>query len=157
MVHAAAGFRGGPLWNKVTDLTMTALVSLDELEAALDLASNGCDAYVSRATGHVCWNTPDFSLAEAFPDDADDPTLIPVPSARDLDLGRRLVSRFAQDEAPDWADDINACFARKGAYARFNALLERAGLLDRWQAYRAAARRAALTAWAEEEGFVVGP
>lgn len=74
---------------------MTTTVSLGELEAALDIASNGCDAYVSRATGHVCWITPDFSLAEAFSDDADEPTLIPVPSACELALGRRLASRFA--------------------------------------------------------------
>jgi hypothetical protein len=49
--------------------------------------------------------------------------------------------------------DVRDAFSRKGAFARFKALVTQQGLMDQWYAYAAAADEAALRAWCEEEGL----
>ena len=92
---------------------------------------------------------------EDFPEDTDDPDLVAIPSKQDLDLGRPLVRRFADEVAPHLRDEIDACFSRKGASGRFKDLLARAKLLDRWYEYEHEHMLAAVKEWAEEEGFGV--
>jgi hypothetical protein len=78
-----------------------------------------------------------------------------VPHTRDLDLGSRLVFRFAAQRLPRHEDEVRDIFRRKGAYRAFHALIDRLGVRDDWYAFEAAETRAALLAWAEQEGIPV--
>lgn len=138
---------------------MPVTVDLLDLEMAIECVSEAheVDAYVSRSTGRVYIVGLEGGEDEDLPDDIDDPDLIPFPHKPDLDLGRGLVRRFAVDVAPHLRGEIDACFDRKGAYARLKDLLARANLLDRWHRYERDNTLAAIEAWAEEQGFVVIP
>jgi hypothetical protein len=58
-----------------------------------------------------------YDELEALPEDIDDPEkYIVMPTPRDLDLGTRLVMRFAAERLSDRTDEISAIFSRKGAY-----------------------------------------
>ncbi|MGA8711624.1 MAG: hypothetical protein WB647_01230 [Roseiarcus sp.] len=78
-----------------------------------------------------------------------------MPGPRALDLGSRLVMRFAEDVMSDHADEIAAIFSRKGAYGRFKDFLVRVGALNQWYEYEAAATEKALREWCAENGIEV--
>jgi hypothetical protein len=91
---------------------------------------------------------------EALPPDIDDATrYVPLPDRRDLDLGSRLVFRFAADVSPAFYARVRDAFSRRGGYRRFRVLLERNDLPQRWYDYRDGAQRAALREWCEAEGL----
>ena len=73
-----------------------------------------------------------------------------MPHKNDLDLGNRLVMRFASEQLPHRFDTIDSFFRRRGAYSRFKELLSSEGCLDKWHAYEADATRQALLEWCEE-------
>lgn len=135
-------------------------ITLDTLELALNWSSSGTpfenEALLSRATGDLFFKSLHGDVEEELPDDIEDGTAyITVPHKNDFDLGRKLVFAFARKQAPVHEAAIKACFNQRGAYAKFKTLLERAELLEQWYEYEAAATKAALTAWAEEHGFVI--
>jgi len=114
-------------------------------------------AYVSRETGKVYWKTGDVSLdEEELPVDLDDDeSHVPVPSKRDLDLGRRLALGFVEEHAPDAFDRALLYFSKPGAYARFKRLLEEIGKLEAWYEYEERAIETALRQWADDNGLEV--
>ena len=48
-----------------------------------------------------------------------------MPAENDLDLGKRLALRFAEEYLVDVVDDVHQLFRHKGAYGRFKNLVER--------------------------------
>ena len=102
------------------------------------------------------WHSEFGDNFEELPDDVDDEAkYIALPSARDLDLGKRLVMRFADEELADHYDEVAQIFSRRGAYRRFRDLLTREGALDKWYAFEAAAKEKALRDWCAENGVAV--
>lgn len=147
-------------WAAQADEGAGPVVDYDDLEHALywvSAADYGQTAYVSRATGQVVLRGE--VIEEPLPDDLDDgSTWAAVPHKRDLDLGRRLVQRFADERlTPALAERVDACFRRRGAYGRFKDLLDEHGHLDAWFAFEADATEAALRDWCAEEGLRLGP
>lgn len=139
---------------------MTTAVKLKELMSAHEWASGGdgasgdCEAYVNRATGTVYWCGD--GMDEEAPDDFDDERLyIAVPDRSELDLGRSLALRFVEERLPGRRDAAGDCFRRRGAYACFKSMLERAGELGAWHRYEEEATEAALRAWCSEHGLTV--
>lgn len=135
-------------------------VNYDDLENAFEFVSGGelfdASARVSRETGEIFWLSDDPIDEEPPPEDIDDDEkYAEVPSRRDLDLGTRLVFRFAAKRFLDHYDEVQAIFRKKGAYSRFKNLLERHDRLEDWYEYEHSAKREALCEWAEEEGFEV--
>lgn len=59
------------------------------------------------------------------------------------------------DELPNPVREIEDCFRRRGAYGRFKAILERAGCLEKWYRFEAAATEKALREWCAENGLEV--
>jgi hypothetical protein len=116
----------------------------------------GNEAFVSKATGQV-YLRGDYADEKAeIPDDLDDADLyVALPTKRDLDLGGRLVDRFAEEIAPQHADDIRDVFSGKGAYRRLKSYLERRGLLERWYAFENAEEEMGLRKWCAENGIVL--
>ena len=137
-------------------------ITLETLESALEWSSSGApfenEASLSRATGQLFLKSAYGELEEQPPEDIEDEEIyIAVPHKNELDLGQHLAHAFARAHAPSQIDAIKACFAQRGAYARFKRLLEQEDLLEHWYAYEAAATKQALKTWASENGFVVEP
>jgi hypothetical protein len=134
------------------------LVDLDELAQAMDWVSSSIAfdnaAYVSRETGQVFWVGDAVDEPDDFPEDIEDGTkFVAVPSKQDLDLGRALAIDFVEKNLPSALAEVHAAFRREGAYRRFKGRLERAGLLDAWFAFEAAATKHALESWAVAQGL----
>ena len=133
-------------------------VAWDDISSAfafVNFGGGGNSAYVCRRTGAVFCHSESGDPIDELPEDIDSGDYLALPGPRDLDLGSRLVMRFAFDVLSDHADTIADIFSRKGAYGRFKDFLERVGALDQWYEYEAAATEKALRAWCAENGLDV--
>jgi hypothetical protein len=117
----------------------------------------GNSAFIDRETGAIHWQSEwDGGEFEPLPEDIDDPAkYVELPNARDLDLGRPLVIRFAAERLDEHYDEIDAIFSRKDAYRRFKDFLIRVGALDAWYEYENEAKEKALRKWCAENGIEV--
>ena len=114
------------------------------------------EVYLSRETGEVHWHNEFGDNIEELPDDVDDATkYVRVPGRKDLDLGRPLVMSFVEEHLPDDFDDVRRFFGRRGAYAKFRALLTRRRALDRWYDFEAKAEERALREWCKDNGVTL--
>lgn len=133
----------------------TAPVAFSELRDAFDFVSAGDltdhAAYICRSTGELHWLANGIDPEEeGTPEDIEESDdYLSVPDKRDLDLGNRLVFRFAEAHMPDDCGDVRDIFRRRGAYRRFRHLLEAKGLLDRWYQFEDKATDRALRDWCE--------
>lgn len=102
-------------------------------------------AWFCRDTGKFLYgDDPEQEL----PADIDDETrYLALPDKRDLDLGQALRFQFTQEELPDRYDDVRNIFRHRGAYARFQELLDRHGKLSAWYAYEERVTQATLRQW----------
>jgi hypothetical protein len=90
------------------------------------------------------------------PEDIDDAgKYIQIPDKRELGLGKALALEFAEQRLPREFDEVQRIFRKKGAYARFKHLLERAGALEQWYEFEASAQEKALREWCEENSIEV--
>lgn len=149
----------GPLIDRRTTVPT---ISYDDLEAALHWVSSAAPfenaACISRTTGAVFYASLGGDVEDELPDDYEDASLYwTVPHKNDLDLGSRLAYRFADERMPEFRREVHDIFRRRGAYARFKALLQRVRLLDAWFEFERAETESALLAWAREEGMTVEP
>ena len=133
-------------------------VKLDDLSLAFEFVGAGapCEnkAYVSLDTGEIFWTSELNPMDEDLPDDLEtSDRYLSVPHKTDLDLGKRLALRFVASELPGCYDQVAGFFRHAGAYARFKALLDSKGALDRWYAYEAESIEQALRAWCAENGL----
>ena len=125
-----------------------------EISKAFDFGGDEVDGFISKETGKVYMRSDYDPGIEELPEDLDDDELyLAVPKKRDLDLGGRLVDRFAEEVATDRAEDIRDVFAGKGAYRRLKSYLQRHGLLDKWYEFENAETEKALRAWCADEGI----
>src|SRR5215218_1952837 len=111
-------------------------------------------AYVCRQTGKVYCRMDPLVVGEEWggelPDDVEDEEkYLAVPGKHDLDLGTPLVMEFVRQVLPHDVDDVRNMFRRKGAYARFKALLAQRRALDQWYVFESAATERALREWCE--------
>jgi len=139
---------------------MSTRVQLTELVDAYEWASAGgaydSAAYVERATGRIWLVTDMDDLGEEPPEDIDDESLyLPVPDKNELDLGRALALRFAEEHLAERYGEIRDFFRKPGAYARFKSVLDAADQLDAWHAYEARGIEDALRGWAALQGVEV--
>jgi hypothetical protein len=131
-----------------------------DVQLAFEFVSSGPmyanQAVVSRETGEI-WYGSDFGDSDpGFPEDIDDSdAYVSVPHKNDLELGRDLVFRFAEEFMPEEYETILEIFRKKGAYARLKAFLDRMGRLDEWYRYEQAESDRALREWCEENGLEV--
>ena len=80
---------------------------------------------------------------------------VDIPHKTDLGLGRDLVLWFVEEVIPEQLDDVAEIFQKRGAYAKFRALLEEEGLTQQWYLFEAEAEKQGLRSWCEENGIPV--
>jgi hypothetical protein len=120
-------------------------------------AAYGNRAYVCRLTGRTYCVSDEFPGDEDVPEDLDDSDqYVAVPDRHELDLGVRLVRRFAEENlGDDDAEKIMSFFRHKGAYGRMKEFLAERGKLEAWHRFEEAEMESALRAWCEEQGWEV--
>jgi hypothetical protein len=126
--------------------------TLDDIELAVEFASSGLsdyEAYINLDSGNIYYVGD--AVEEPVPDDLyDSDRYILFPSKRDLDLGKRLALSFVAKSLPNKLDTAYEIFSRRGAYAKFKALLESSGQIENWYAYEQSELRKAIIIWCEE-------
>src|SRR5438105_12956328 len=132
---------------------MSAVVKFAELVEAHDWVSGGeqleAEAFVNRLSGEIVL----VGVVENEEEPAglgDEELCVPVPSKRELDLGKSLALQFVRERVPELSLRAQQIFARRGAYSQFKSLLDGTGLLGAWYEYEAAAVQEALREWAGE-------
>jgi len=114
-------------------------------------------AYLSRSTGQIrlesAWTEiwTDDSPAQS---ESDDET-VSIPHKTELGLGRDLALWFAEEIIPDRQEEVELFFEKRGAYAKFKALLAEEGLLQEWYDFEKQAEEQALRSWCEENGVTI--
>ena len=127
---------------------------LDAYEFVSSAAQYESNAFVNLDTGAVFCTSNAIELDDEPPEDLEtSDRYLAIPHKNDLDLGRRLVMIFADDELPNEVRKVAEIFSRKGAYGRFKDLLKYQGKLECWYDYEAKETVAALRAWCEENGI----
>jgi hypothetical protein len=129
-------------------------VSFSHLQDAFEFASTDGgglnEAFLDRETGRIHFRSDYYDAddeEEELPEDPPADRYLPIPDRKDLDLGRRMVLDFARQCLPDDFDEVRDIFSRRGAYARFKALLARRRAIDRWHDFSNKAEEAALRQW----------
>ena len=110
-------------------------------------------AYLCRDTDQIYYVT-DLDDLDELPDHVDGvERYIQIPDRNDLGLGKSLVLDFISVHLPRELGDVEGMFQRSDAYARFEHLLERKGLLDRWHKYENEHTESALRTWCANKGI----
>jgi len=139
-------------------------VKFDELLLAFEFVSSSGgfgehEAFMCRQTGKIYWRTGDSDLDEVdeeLPDDIEDgQKYIAIPNKHELDLGKPLVLRFADECLPDDFDQVRYMFSKKGAYQKFKSLLERRRVLERWYEFEAKETERALRRWCKDNSIAI--
>lgn len=131
-------------------------ISRDDLHLAVEHVTGGgvygAEAYIDLQTGAVLLGGDDMEpplprnvrTAKRY---------LPVPSRKELGLGRDDALAFAEQHAPQMLRLAEAMFNGPGAFQRFKALMHDAGLLPQWHAHQDARLWEALEEWVVEEGL----
>ena len=128
-------------------------VKYDDLSLAFDFVSSAAPtehrAYVSLDTGRIFWVSELNPVEEEeLPDDLEtSDRYVEIPHPNDLELGKRLALRFAAEQLAHLSVEVEVCFRRPGAYARFKELLAREHCLEKWYAFETESTRRALREW----------
>lgn len=124
-------------------------VNLSDIEWAVEFASTGYgdyEAYLDTETGAIYYVGD--AVEEPIPDDLfEHSKYLAIPSKFDLGLGKKLAISFVAETLPDHLDKTYEIFSRKGAYARFKALLSALNKLDSWYSYEEQSLKKAIKDW----------
>ncbi len=129
------------------------MLKFDDVYTAYDFVSfdgGGNEAYLSQEQGRVALMFEEFP--EITEEELETGDWIAVPNKRDLDLGIRLVFRFAEEYLAeyDWWK-VEKMFSKRGAYANWKYFLDERGLLQKWYDYSNQAEIQALKEWLDLE------
>jgi hypothetical protein len=131
-------------------------VQRDQLILAVEHVTGGgaigASAFIDGRTGAVLFGGADLEVS--LPVDVyEDERYVPVPTKKELGLGRGMALTFSEQHAPHLLDSAEHIFATAGAFERFNRLMHEHGLLKDWYAYQEDRLSIAVQEWAEQHGL----
>lgn len=135
-------------------------VNWEELRDAFDFVNSAPvgenSARLTLASGQIERESVWTDMFDAGPsEDKTGDQTIAIPHKTELGLGRELALWFVEEVIPDFLDDVEEYFQKRGAYAKFKALLAEEGLLKHWYDFEKDAEEQALKNWAEESKIVI--
>jgi len=146
----------------VGDATVT--VKWEELEDAFTFVNSAPAgenmARITLSSGqirhHSVW-TDIWDDSEGDKTEAKEPDggTLDIPHKTELGLGRDLALWFVEEVIPDRMEEVEEFFQKRGAYARFKALLGEEGLLQPWYEFEKDAEEQALRNWCAENGVSI--
>ena len=114
-------------------------MSYDAIEDAFNYISEGPPgdrkAMIQRSTGKVLLASVEAGFDQMPPDANSDPDYLLIPSRQDLDSGKGLMLEFFHNHARSEVPQVEAIFARSGAFRKVKDLMHRLQLLDLWYLY----------------------
>ena len=136
-------------------------VSFQKILNGFEFAASGgigeYQAILCRQTGKIYLRSEvsdfDEPIDELPEDVEDDEKYIALPDKRELGLGKPLALDFAREFLPRDFDEVRDIFGRRGAYAKFRALLIRTSTLERWYDFESKATKRALREWCESNSI----
>jgi hypothetical protein len=138
-------------------------VSFQKILNGFEFAASGgigeYQAILCRQTGKIYLRSEvsdfDEPIDELPEDVEDDEKYIALPDKRELGLGKPLALDFAREFLPHNFDEVRDIFGRRGAYAKFRALLIRTRTLEQWYDFESKATKRALREWCELNSIAV--
>jgi hypothetical protein len=138
-------------------------VSFQKILNGFEFAASGgigeYQAILCRQTGKIYLRSEvsdfDEPIDELPEDVEDDEKYIALPDKRELGLGKPLALDFAREFLPRDFDEVRDIFDRRGAYAKFRALLIRTRTLEQWYDFESKATKRALREWCELNSIAV--
>jgi hypothetical protein len=131
-------------------------VQRDQLVLAVEHVTGGeaigASAFIDHSTGAILFGGADLDVS--LPVDVyEDERYIPVPTKKELGLGREMALSFSHQHAPHLLESVEHIFATAGAFGRFKHLMHEHGLLKDWYAYQEDRLSSAVQEWAEQHGL----
>lgn len=77
------------------------------------------------------------------------------PNERGLDLGRSLIFQFIEKCYPNFVDEVDEIFRKKGAFRRFKDFIVRQSIRDKWHEYQNYYTVLKLVEWANDNDLEV--
>ena len=109
---------------------------------------------VCKDTGKILYQAEMTELDEINEEeDLDLDQCVEAPHKKDLGLGSQLVFEFAENYLPDDYEDVRDIFHRRGAYARYKALLIHREMLEKWYEFEHTREVEALRNWCHENAI----
>ena len=130
--------------------------NFDEIEHAFFYVSSGSkfenEAVINRETGQIYYISG-FGDTDEVPEDIEDDKYVSIPHKNDMDLGSKLVFRFASEYISEHYDTIKNIFRSKGAYSRYKVFLQDIGRLEQWFKYEDNAMKISILEWCKENNI----
>ena len=114
--------------------------------------SSESSVYINKQTGQVLYHS-EYEMDEENEIDFFDENLVSLPDKRELNLGSRMVFKFADKKFKEEYETIKYYFSKKGAYSKFRNLLEKRNKVDEWYKFENQETEAALRNWCSENGI----
>jgi len=129
---------------------------LDAVEAVSSGQLGENSGWLCKESGRIYLQFEVDDESEELPDDIDDSEkYVQIPDKRELDLGKPLALAFAREFLPEDFDKVRQIFSRRGAYARFNDLLDYRRMRQQWFDYRDKAEIEAVRVWCADNSIEV--
>jgi uncharacterized protein UPF0158 len=126
-------------------------IKFSDIEDAYLFVSMGMEfsnqAILCKETGKIFYAS-EYDDEDEIPEDVyENDECIEIPDKNELDLGKKLVFDFVEENLPEMYERVRRIFRKRGAYARYKDLLEEKGLLQRWYDFENDRQTQALKEW----------
>ncbi len=112
-------------------------------------------AYLCPATGRIYYISEMAGIDEAEEEGVDVDECFFIPHKNELDLGRRLVFKYAMRRLPGEYEQVEQIFRKRGAYSRFKNFLETKGLLSDWYEFETECTERAIRQWCTDNDITL--
>lgn len=112
------------------------------------------EGYICKESGNTYFYSALGDNEEELPDDISDAKYLAIPHKNELNLGNNLAFDFTLEYLPTEYEKVRSIFNRKGAYARFKALLKSVNKIEAWYEFEAKRTEKALREWCTEQGIL---
>ncbi len=149
------------------------MLKFTDIRTAFEHVSSGsygeCEAWLSQEKSKVFMKFDEMITGEkpeVTAKELKNGDWIAIPDKRDLNLGKKLVFRFAEKHLPECdCFEVERMFSKRGAYAQWRYFLERHDLLQKWYDYSDQAEIRVLKSWLnleqityeDTDGSIVAP
>lgn len=127
------------------------LVEFKDILEAFEFVNFGSmyehQAFLDTSIGKIYYHSESGDDMDELPEDIDDERFIEIPHKNELNLGEKLVLKFAYLYFPDEVGRMQTMFDRKGAFSRYKAFLDQKGMLERWYEFESKEQEKALREW----------
>ena len=129
------------------------MIRIEDIEFAIDMVTHSnvimIEVFLNTKTKELIYPDEDGEFDSNV--ELGDEDLLPIPTRRELGLGKPLALQFAQEYMSDQYDAVRDIFSSSGAYSKFKGLLSTQDQIDQWYEYEQSKTHQAIRDWLEAE------